>query len=164
MSKIRLRRLFAWTTAAALVAALMSPVAGSAGTVNRVPVPEGSTTVFVELMHPPLSEVSLANLGNAAAMIAREQASFRQRASRAGIELKERFRYTGLFNGFSVTVKAADLPALARLQGVANIYPVVSLELPQLHSSTEMIRAPEVVADGYDGTGVKVAVIDTGMS
>jgi subtilisin family serine protease len=130
---------------------------------NQLPVPKGLRTVFVELTGLPAADLSVANEAAQAQSIQREQADFRKSAQAAGIKLKERFAYTKLFNGLSVTLPAADLAALARLPGVQNIYPVFPVARPELETSTDMIRSPEVVADGIDGSGVKVAVIDTGI-
>jgi minor extracellular serine protease Vpr len=151
-----------WTVAASMVAAVAAPGAGAAGPAS-VPAGKQLKTVFVELSHPPLADLSVTDAKVQAGKIAKEQADFQKAAKQAGIKLQEKFAYSKLFNGFSLTVSAADLAALARMPGVQNLYPVIALERPELSTSTDMIRAPEVVADGYDGTGVKVAVIDTGI-
>jgi minor extracellular serine protease Vpr len=144
-----------------LLTGLLLPGAGTAA-VDRLPAPR-SQTVFVELASPPVADEVVADVAAQAAKVAREQQSFRAAARAQNIQFKEQYAYGKLFNGLSLTVASADLPRLARLPGVQNIYPVMAMELPELHSSTEMIRSPEVVADGYDGSGVKVAVIDTGI-
>ncbi|HLN65206.1 MAG TPA: S8 family serine peptidase, partial [Symbiobacteriaceae bacterium] len=156
------RRFAVWAVAASMATAIAFPGAGAA---SPAAVKAGNQlkTVFVELSQAPAAEITVADEKAQGAAIAKEQAEFRQAAKAAGIKLRERYAYTKLFNGFAVTVPASQLAALARMPGVQNIYPVVALERPELHTSTEMIRAPEVVADGIDGTGVKVAVIDTGI-
>ena len=161
MKPSRSRRLLASALVGAMVAALFLPGSSMAGRA-RLPAKEAQM-VFVELSALPAGDPSVSDNKAQAALVAREQTEFRKAAKEAGIKLTERFTYGKLFNGFSLVVKAADLPRLARLPGVQNIYPVVPLALPELHTSTDMIRAPEVVADGIDGTGVKVAVIDTGI-
>ncbi|HWI50940.1 MAG TPA: S8 family serine peptidase [Symbiobacteriaceae bacterium] len=157
------RRIGSISTAAALLAALLLPGSGSAGSVEQLPAPKGNRTVIVELSATPAADITIADEAGQAKNVLREQADFRKAAQAAGIKLKERYSFTKLFNGISVTLPAADLVKLARLPGVQNIHPVYAVARPQLHTSTEMIRAPEVVADGIDGSGVKVAVIDTGI-
>jgi minor extracellular serine protease Vpr len=156
------RRLVTWAVLAVLASSLALPATGLAGT-RQLPVPKGLRTVFVELSRVPLADLSVTDTTTQAKAVAQEQADFRKAAKAAGIKLTERYAYNKLFNGFSITVPAADLEKVARLPGVQNVYPVVPMTLPELHSSTEMIRAPEVVTEGYDGTGIKVAVIDTGI-
>jgi minor extracellular serine protease Vpr len=157
------RRIVPASVAAVLLASTLLPGLGSAVPVNQLPVPKGERTVFVELAGLPAADLTVANEAAQSQSIAREQAEFRKSAAAAGIKLKERFAYSKLFNGLSVTLPAADLAALARLPQVQNIYPVFPVARPELETSTGMIRSPEVVADGIDGSGVKVAVIDTGI-
>lgn len=157
------RRIGSATVLAGLLAATLFPGSGTAGPVDQLPAPKGFRTVFVELTTAPAADVALEAEGAQSGMVQREQADFRKAAKAAGIKLQERFAYGKLFNGLSVTVPAADLAKVARLPGVQNIYPVFPVSRPELQSSTEMIRSPEVVTDGIDGSGVKVAVIDTGV-
>lgn len=164
MKAIRLwNRIGPVSLAAVLLAATLLPGLGAAGQVDRLPAPKGMRTVFVELTGAPVADATVADEGAQAKAIQREQAEFRRAAQAAGIKLNERYAYSKLFNGLSVTLPASELAALARLPGVQNIFPVLPVARPELQSSTEMIRAPEVVTDGIDGTGVKVAVIDTGI-
>ncbi|HYG59038.1 MAG TPA: S8 family serine peptidase, partial [Symbiobacteriaceae bacterium] len=161
MKWTRSRLVLAGALVAGLMAATVWPGAYAAG---RTQLPaKAEQTVFVELSALPAGDVEVTDVRTQAAAVAREQAEFRLAAKQAGIKLTERFAYGRLFNGFSLTVRTADLPKLARLPGVQNMFPVMFVSVPELESSAEMIRSPEVVADGVDGTGVKVAVIDTGV-
>jgi subtilisin family serine protease len=157
------RRIWPVAGVAILLSALLFPAAGAAGSVDHLPA-KGTQTVFVELTATPAADIQVSDPNRQVSSVKAEQNSFREAARKAGIKFSERFAYNKLFNGVSLTVPVADLPKLARLPGVQNLYTVTTLALPELHSSTEMIHAPEVVADGYDGTGVKVGVIDTGRS
>ena len=156
-------RALALFVAGLLFAAVLGGPGGTAAGKEGLKVEHALQTVFVELSSLPEADIAVANARAQAAAIAREQTAFRQAARVTGIQLQERYVYSKLFNGFSVTVATEDLPRLARLPGVQNIWPVVSLELPELDSSTEMIRAPQAVLDGIDGSGIKVAIIDTGV-
>ncbi len=121
---------------------------------------------FVELASPPIAQ------GTAKARIAREQAAFRQAARAAGIDYTERRSFDTLFNGFSIDMDSSQLAALRRTQGVAAVYPMVSLSVPepQRASGPDMATALGMTgADvaqselGLTGEGVKVAVMDTGI-
>jgi subtilisin family serine protease len=73
------------------------------------------------------------------------------------------------FNGAAMTVPAADLTTLASTPGVAHVYPDTTVHASSLDPALGLIRAPEVWkrsdSSGHatDGTGVTVAVIDTGI-
>ncbi len=122
---------------------------------------------FVELAGAPTIDGASIDTVNV------EHTAFRAQAEKAGIVLTERFAYTSLFNGFSVAVKTSDLAALSRLPGVKRITPVLEVPMPetiasnlepQLFSSLEMIGATVAQSElGLTGTGVKVAVMDTGI-
>jgi subtilisin family serine protease len=121
---------------------------------------------FVEFAEP-----ALAQFGSMAAQ-ASERAGFRSAAAQAGIAFETRFDFQRLWNGLSVRVDPADLVSLARLPGVAAIYPVAEIPLPE----TTAISEPELMtalamtgADvaqselGLTGAGIRVAIMDTGI-
>jgi minor extracellular serine protease Vpr len=121
---------------------------------------------FVELRSPPVAD------GGSRAEIAREQRDFRQAASRAPLRIEERFAYQDLFNGFSVRVEPAGIAGLARLPGVKAVYPVVTATVPETEPAVEPELATALAMTGADiaqseggltGTGVRVAVMDTGI-
>jgi subtilisin family serine protease len=67
------------------------------------------------------------------------------------------------YNGIHVHVKPSGLAALAALPGVTGIH-LVPVYKPQLTESVPFVGAPQSwTATGLTGTGVKVAVIDTGV-
>ncbi|WP_133499453.1 S8 family serine peptidase [Cognatilysobacter terrigena] len=140
------------------------PVADNDGT----PVDETPGRWFVELSSAPLSD------RGSAAMLANEKQTFRNAARGAGVKYIENYAYDSLFNGFSVTVSRAQLSTIARLPGVKAIYPVDTIPMPQSvpdpTSSPELYTALQMTgADvaqnslGLDGTGIRVAVMDTGI-
>jgi subtilisin family serine protease len=143
--------------AVALILTLMAPALAETPWVSQSDS-EWGELVFVELTGSPVSE------GGTIGALDAEQAAFRRESERAGIRGKERFRYRSLFNGVSLEVPSSQLAALAELPGVRAVWPVTQVPLPQLHTSLEMINAIEAYEElGYDGTGVLVAVIDTGI-
>jgi subtilisin family serine protease len=136
-----------------------SPAAG--------PVDETPQLWFVELASAPVAD------GGDLATLRAEKNTFRTSASRAGLQLQERYAFDTLFNGLSVRVRPGELGALQRLPGVKALYPVETYRLPE---TTEDELVPDMAtalamtgADiaqtqlGLDGTGIRVAIMDTGI-
>lgn len=72
--------------------------------------------------------------------------------------------YDTIFNGVAVKGTAGELEKVARMEAVANHYPVLnyhSLEEKGPSFSTEVIRGQ--ISGSHTGDGVKVGVIDTGI-
>jgi minor extracellular serine protease Vpr len=65
-------------------------------------------------------------------------------------------------NAIAVSVDAAQLAAISKMPGVARITPVLTYEL-DLSETVPYIGAASAQATGKDGTGVRVAVIDSGI-
>ena len=97
--------------------------------------------------------------------------AFRTQARAAGIGYSERFVYQRLWKGLSVQSSSGAGSLLGRLSSVKAIYPVLSLDVgpvepanPELIHALVMTGADIVQNDlGLTGTGVKVAVIDSGI-
>jgi minor extracellular serine protease Vpr len=131
------------------------------GLVNETP-----NRYFVELVGAPKAD------GASAQSVKQSQDSFRAAAKAAGLKLREKYRYEELFNGFSVEATPAEAAALSRLDGVVQVVPVFAERLPiapkesapEDASSLAMIGADIVQSElGYTGSGIKVAVMDTGV-
>lgn len=82
------------------------------------------------------------------------------------------FDYTAVLNGFSVRIPYGILPQVQKLAGVKAAFVAASYALPQdmgsamepmMDSSSGMIGAPEAWDLGYDGAGMAVAIIDSGL-
>ncbi|UCD99600.1 MAG: S8 family serine peptidase, partial [Chloroflexota bacterium] len=121
---------------------------------------------FVELSSPPTAD------GGSLVFTKRDKANFRAAASRAGLEFSERYAFDTLWNGLSIKINPVDLAKLARIPGVAGLYPVVEMTLPEpagspspeLFTAIQMTGADIAQSElGYTGAGVKVAVMDTGI-
>jgi subtilisin family serine protease len=137
------------------------PSANSHGIVD-----ESSNSWFVELASPPLAD------GTKQRTLKKERAAFRSAAKRAGLQYSERYSFDTLFNGFSITIDPDSLGKLSRISGVKALYPVIPMTVPEkpaaanpdLFTAIEMTGADIVQNSlGFDGTGVRVAVMDTGI-
>jgi subtilisin family serine protease len=82
----------------------------------------------------------------------------------AGLNAQVLYRTQRVYNGIAVRVDASKLAAIIGLPGVAAIHPLVTKHL--LNSgSVPLIGAPQVWdgVSGKTGTGIKIAIIDTGI-
>ena len=96
--------------------------------------------------------------------------TFRNQARAVGLSYSERFAYKQLFKGLAVRIAAKDVGKLAGIGSVSNLYPARYYTLgpaasadPELATAIQMTGADLAQAAGYDGAGVKVAVMDTGI-
>ena len=130
------------------------------------PIDESPGRWFVELAGVPTSE------GGSRAALRSEKQAFRAAAKAARVAYIENYAYDDLFDGFSITVSRAQLATVARLPGVKAIYPVGKVAMPSPSATPEPDLATAVAmtgADiagtelGLDGSGVRVAVMDTGI-
>ena len=121
---------------------------------------------FVELGSAPAAD------GTRLSVLKAEKAAFRSNAKKAGLAFTERYAFDTLWNGLSISINPADLGKLTRISGVKAIYPVATFSIPDLTQSAdpELFTAIAMTgADiaqselGYTGTGIKVAVMDTGI-
>ncbi len=94
------------------------------------------------------------------------------RLSREGIQLVPDFVYTRTFNGFAAPIDGRALALLERDRDVAGVYPVraaypASLSANELRSQAfepGAGRRPEQAGiPGFDGSGITVALLDTGI-
>jgi subtilisin family serine protease len=92
------------------------------------------------------------------------------RLERRGIRMKPLRVFTRTLNGFSALVDGRALAELERTDGVAGVYPVRTVQPASVASETierEDFRAggrkPGVALPGFDGTGITIALLDTGV-
>jgi subtilisin family serine protease len=88
-----------------------------------------------------------------------------------GIRVSREFAFTRTLNGFSAVLDARAVAELERTQGVTGIYPVRTVY--PASAGTEALtqpdfrpgagRRPEVNLPGFDGRGVTIALLDTGV-
>jgi minor extracellular serine protease Vpr len=89
-----------------------------------------------------------------------QQAELGQRLQ--GMGARELGRASVAHNAVAARVDAAALPALAALPGVAKVRPVVHYELA-LGETVPYVGGAAVQARGFDGSGVTVAILDSGI-
>ena len=90
-----------------------------------------------------------------------------------GGKLTVRYQFTYLTNAFSIETEFANLEQIASMPGVKSVFvmPVYhpaevlpGTVTPSATASGEMVGVPAIWADlGYTGTGMKIAVLDTGL-
>jgi minor extracellular serine protease Vpr len=159
-------------TAVTILAGAPPDASLAAGSVSRLSgsVP-ASANEFSGLWFVELSGLPSADGGNKA-QLKNEKAAFRAAARDAGVSLRERYAFDTLWNGVSISASDAEIGKLRRLPGVKAVYPVEIVAAPEpkggvspdLFTAIEMTGA-NIAQDslGYTGTGVKVAVMDTGI-
>ena len=106
----------------------------------------------------------------AAALAGQKQVA--ARLSREGIQLEPDFVYTRTFNGFAAPIDSRALALLERDRDVLGVYPVratypaslAAAELSQpAFAAGSGRRAETVRLPGFDGAGVTIALLDTGI-
>jgi subtilisin family serine protease len=120
---------------------------------------------FVELESAPTAD------GTSLAAVRAEKNDFRREAQRAGLGYTERRSFDVLWNGLAIRIDPSQVSSLARVKGVANVWPIAEISLPQpgpdeaadLATAVAQTGADLAQAAGWTGAGVKVAVMDTGI-
>ena len=143
------------------------PVAQAAGDTQSIAQSENPAAWFVQLRGKPLAE------GGAAASLQSERTAFRAALQSAGISAKERFDYKSLWNGFSLELSPNNARRVARMSGVAAVFPVINIDAPPKPgddgSAINVVNAIRQTGvnlareQGWTGAGIKVGIIDTGI-
>jgi len=95
------------------------------------------------------------------ASLRQSQAAVKAGLLSAGVQILHEYRI--VFNGFDVMADRATLIRALSIPGVARLVPVQSAS-PSLDNSVPFILGGESYADlGADGTGMRIAIIDTGI-
>lgn len=123
----------------------------------------GSQEVIVTLKSSSVAmmanEMSQPALMEHKAMVKNEQVSFMERT---GTTAKEIACVQTLLNAVFLNIDAAQVVALASDPDVVSIYRVKNYEM-KLAETVPYIGATAVQNEGYDGTGIRVAVLDSGI-
>ena len=145
---------------------------------ERAPVALGQRMIVV-LKSPSLADRMAEAGGRATESAMRQwtagalagQKQIGARLSREGIQLVPDFVYTRTFNGFSAPIDARALALVERDPDVAGVYPVraaypASLSAAELRGAAfaaDAGRRAELGIPGFDGSGVTIALLDTGI-
>ncbi|MEK3901567.1 S8 family serine peptidase [Paenibacillus sp. FSL R7-0179] len=116
---------------------------------------------------------ALANTATEAAVNS-QQEEVLDKADAKKIDLTVNYKYDTVLNGFEVTVPADKIPDLAKISGVASIYPnstwyalpdqtVTEVTYRNDNAPLKQIHADWAADQGLTGAGLKVGVIDTGV-
>lgn len=145
---------------------------------NYVPASDSSDiiSVIVELTENPVvveEEVSGSQAESRSSVtqrniITRQQKSFAAAAAKLNVQLN--WNYTDTFNGYALDIRADQVDSLLELPGVKAVYPDTEVQATPISSVTPNMdeSAPFIGSDtfwdiGYDGSGIKVGVLDTGI-
>ncbi|MEC0239602.1 S8 family serine peptidase [Paenibacillus dokdonensis] len=136
-------------------------------------------TVIVQLQNDPIkvyeanpSSRARSSIGSYSSILNQEHTAFKSAAlSKTGAKFKR--EYSKVFNGYSVTLPANQVDKLLALPGVKAVFPneeVHALPIvdghefyPNMDESAPLIGANDLWDSGFDGKGIKVGVIDTGI-
>jgi len=129
-----IKRLF-YVFAILLLAGSLPATAQEAGSVGTE-LDDTAELWFVELSSSPTAD------GGRLRDTERDKAGFLKAAGKAGLRFSERFAFDTLWNGLSIRVDKADVAKLARIPGVAALYPVDELQLdPQPVDGIDLFSA-----------------------
>lgn len=128
--------------------------------------PDHLIHVFIQLNEPSVAEFAAETGAGAAAQQSQGRAVLAQqsslRSALGDLIAEERSNLVVGANGLRAMVRVGDLPAIRATEGVESVAPVTLFELDN-DTSVPWIGGETVRGAGYDGTGVSIAVIDTGI-
>ncbi|MFD4691257.1 S8 family serine peptidase [Streptomyces sp. NPDC058463] len=165
----------ALTTGIALTATLGGLLAAAPAPATATPADDPAQRVIVTLTGAAaasggsgLRSADAGTVASARRALAGRQQSFLDGAKRAGLHPGSPRKLNLLVNAVAVTVKASEAEALRALPGVVSVQPDAKVRM-YTDTSVPLIGAPEVWkrkdpgGKGADGSGVTVAVLDSGV-
>ncbi|ABX42119.1 S8 family serine peptidase [Lachnoclostridium phytofermentans] len=112
---------------------------------------------------------------NSEATAAASLSKFKTSLKNSGISVKFGYEFHDVFNGVAVTMPANMIEKVAKLPGVYSVSPdymmyaaddsngYVNFNGVGMQESREVLRSAELNDMGFDGKGIKVGVLDTGI-
>ncbi|MDN7244702.1 S8 family serine peptidase [Planococcus shenhongbingii] len=117
--------------------------------------------------------ITRAEVGAVKAAVVAQQTAVKTQIQSQQLSVTAGYSYNTVLNGFSAKVKAGDLKKLLAIKGVILIEPDVRVQVipvvpkkqaqASLSSSASFLGVDKLWAEGIEGKGVKVAVLDTGI-
>ncbi|OLE66785.1 MAG: hypothetical protein AUG09_05785 [Acidobacteria bacterium 13_1_20CM_2_68_7] len=133
---------------------------------------KGTVEIVVGLVDAPLTVVHGRNFKQTGGALnaGQQKAYLRQLAQKQddlmgqvrGLGGRELGRVSKALNAVMVSIDAARIQDIAALPGVRTIRPLINYQL-DLSETVPYIGASAVQAAGFDGTGIRVAVLDSGI-
>lgn len=113
------------------------------------------------------SEMSQKSINDIERKIENEQEAVKNKISTQNIKMEYINSFNTVFNGFSGKVKFEDIKLIERISGVKKVYIANEYERPiaepNMNSSNDMIGSGSTWDIGYEGQGMVIAIIDTGI-
>jgi subtilisin family serine protease len=150
-----------------IVATAASAIALSGDGFARTPVP--TTEVVVTLKSPPLATFGRSLLSARHASYLRrlesQQAAVSARIEQTIPSSRIRWRYKLVANGLAVVLPRSELPELARIPGVAEVWPSVQYHSLAVRLGPQQIGADKLWGPNLEssGQGMKIGIIDDGV-
>lgn len=112
-----------------------------------------------------LDEMSKSEVGKLQNQVLKEQNSIQKKISSKGIKFEIINSFTNVANGFSMNTTLGQAKQIEGIQGVKSVTIANEYDRPEpmMNNSGEIINTQETWANGYNGEGTVVAVIDTGV-
>jgi minor extracellular serine protease Vpr len=130
-------------------------------------VKPGNELWYVEFHSAPMA------YGTSESALDAERTSFEAAAVALELDFSQRYSFRRVWNGISISMPMSEMTKLQSMPEVKAVYRVSTVPIPvvpdgenelDLFTSTAMIGADFVQQElGFDGTGIKVGVIDTGI-
>ena len=119
-------------------------------------------------------EIAAASQAKATArVLKRQQNAVMAQVSAIAAEAELKYHYTVAANGFAVEVPYGTLSKIAAIEGVKDVFVAPQYDVPEdqssdtaaplTYASSENVGTVQAWAAGYDGNGMRIAVIDTGL-
>ncbi len=129
--------------------------------------PLGSDAAFFQTSGNASSKIDASNrVATNAAKLRENQARVAAGAKAFSVSGKILYTYDTVFNGMALEVRYRDVDALRALAGVESVYLCESYDAPIMLDdtySTAMANARAAWATGYNGDGMLIAVVDSGI-
>ncbi len=149
---------------AAVSALLLLAVPEAAAAAPETVAGPWTSNWFVELESPPSAD------GTSAPALSAERSEFKSAA--ADVPYRQRYAYSTLFNGVSISATDQAISEIRELDGVKAVHPVQTARLDESPGAFEPSMAFAITmtgADiarsrlGYTGRGIHVAIMDSGV-